>query len=211
MKGIFWFVLLGLACLGVLTGCDGVKIESEPACIDGKCPVEWKEPKAARARPVEFQSFVNAAVPYCDIPMEWRERNYDGGSCVHASMETVLRWQGQFEMATWWRATYSEGEYASRMHERLDAAGLKFAFTQSRGPDGVAFLEKCCALRLCAAVNIPDGHMQTIVGMDSNYCYIVDNNGSGEVKSMPRADFFRGWTGWAVTVVGNAPPPDPFL
>ena len=206
MKGI-WCVLV---CLAVVVGCDGVEISDDPGCSDGQCPVEW-QPTVGDAKIVEYRSFANTAVPYCDIPMEWRERNYDGGSCVHASMETGLRWQGQFEMAKWWRKTYSSGEYASRMHSRLDAAGLRFAFTQSRGADGVAFLQKCCRLRLCAAVNIPEGHMQTLVGMDSNYCYVVDNNGSGKVHAWPRAKFFSGWTGWAVTVVGNAPPPDPFL
>src|SRR5690606_27488404 len=115
------------------------------------------------------------------------------------------------DLAQWWRANYAGGEYPGRCHNRLDQAGVRFAYTESRGADGWEFLRKCCALRLGCAVNLPTGHMQTLIGMDERSVYIIDNNGQGEIDVWPRERFAQAWTGWAVTVVGQAPPPEPFL
>lgn len=204
LTAVFLGMCLGLLAI-VLSGCEEIRIESTPTPatdLDYVHPCDG--PHCVR----EMAGWI---VPYLDIPEPYRIRNYDGGSCVHASMETVMHWQGMHEIADWWRATYSYGEYSDRMHSRLDAAGLTFAAVESTGPDGWEFLRKCCALRLGCAINIPNGHMQTLVGMDETSVYIIDNNGPGEVYSMPLERFAQGWTGWAVTVIGNPPPPEPFL
>jgi len=175
----------------------------QPGCNDPyRCPAP---------QPTRATAMTGWAVPYCDLPAAYRVRNYAGGSCVHASMETILHWQGQHELAQWWRANYAGGEYTDRLHRRLDEAGVRFAFTTSRSAEGWEFLRKCCALRLACAVNLPQGHMQTLVGMDERAMYVIDNNGPGTIDVWTHAEFARMWTGWAVTVVGQAPPPEPWL
>lgn len=217
--------IVGLAwCLGALLGCEGVTIDSgvsgTPAVPTTRTVVE--QPQTLRPgcddplrcptrREDRSESLTRWIVPYCDLPEAYRIRNYAGGSCVHASLETVLHWQGQHELARWWRANYAGGEYTDRLHSRLDAAGVKFAFTTSRDAEGWAFLRKCCALRLACAVNLPNGHMQTLVGMDERSMYVIDNNGPGNIDVWPRERFAQLWTGWAVTVVGQAPPPEPYM
>jgi hypothetical protein len=212
--------------LATLFGCEGVTIQSTPAESKTK-PDAGRVPELNRPQPVRpgcddpfrcptrqhdrRESLTRWAVPYCDLPESYRIRNYAGGSCVHASLETVLHWQGQHELAQWWRANYAGGEYTERLHSRLEAAGVRFAFTTSRHADGWEFLRKCCALRLACAVNLPAGHMQTLVGMDERAMYVIDNNGRGQIDVWPRQRFAQAWTGWAVTVVGQAPPPEPFL
>ena len=205
---------LATALLLTTSGCDGVAIQTpsppsrprthapaQSPCDDPlRCPRESPTPSLTRW-----------SVPYCDLPAAYRVRNYAGGSCVHASLETILHWQGQHELARWWRANYAGGEYADRLHRRLEAADVRFAFTTSRGAEGWEFLRKCCALRLACAVNLPNGHMQTLVGMDERWMYVIDNNGPGQIDVWPRGKFAQAWTGWAVTVVGQAPPPEPFL
>lgn len=174
-------------------------------------------PKCLPARPCPDcvrqmrYDLTRSAVPYSDLPMEFRVNNYAGGSCVFASVATGLHWTGQHEMAEWLLDTYSGGEYASRLHDRLDKAGFKFSYTQSRGADGWAFLRKCVALRLCPAINIPDGHMQTLVGMDAQNVYVLNNNSTHKVDTYTHSEFARSWTGWAVVVIGTPPPPEPYL
>ena len=73
-------------------------------CPDGRCPVNP----------------INLVESLADVPPQLREPNYSPegqGSCVHASTITLLRWQGQDELAEWWRANYHSGEYASRPHK----------------------------------------------------------------------------------------------
>jgi len=50
-----------------------------------------------------------------ELPLELRQPNWGGGSCVHATNVMVLRHQGLYEMAAWWRKTYSGGEYDTRL------------------------------------------------------------------------------------------------
>jgi len=217
--------LIVMFMVSCVCGCEGVSIE-QPA-------TQWKSnerqevPEAVQPRPIDprcndpdrcpvpqktqYDSLTRWAVPYCDLPAAYRIRNYAGGSCVHASLETILHWQGQHELARWWRANYAGGEYPDRFHSRLESAGVRFAFTTHRGVEGWEFLRKCCVLRLACAVNLPQGHMQTLVGMDERSMYLIDNNGPGQIEAWPRERFAHLWTGWAVTVVGQAPPPEPFF
>jgi len=167
----------------------------------------WQErlPNRDRLR----REFSASAVPYLDLPSEYRVPNYAGGSCVHASMETLLYWQGHPTIARWWRRNYAGGEYSARLNRRLVASGIKFAYTRSTDGLDWAFLEKACALRLGAAVNWPGNHMVNIVGIDDTHVYLLDNNATHRIKTLTRAEFARNWTGWAVTVIYTPPPPDP--
>jgi len=146
-------------------------------------------------------------VRWMDLPQEFRVKNYAGGSCVHASIETLLNWQGLYQHASWWRKAYSGGEYSARLNRRLDAANLRYAYTMDKD---WSFLQKCIDLRLGCAVNWPSSHMVTLVGMDEQNVYLIDNNSTERIITRSREQFNREWTGWAVTVCYVPPPPKPY-
>lgn len=173
----------------LFTGCD------EPLVIPGI-------PPSANV-PVEK--------PTVNVPYALREPNWLGrqrsGSCVHASFIMLLRWQGQYELADWWRANHGDGEYAERLASKLDAAGVQFAYTS--GANDVAFLEWACETRRGAGVTVLGGlHMVCLVGLDENHAYILDNNHIERIKKVPRNEFLAEWrssNSWAVTPIMGAP------
>ncbi len=155
----------------------------------------------------ERQALVEASVPYLNLPDEFKVSNYAGGSCVHACTETLLYWQGFDELAAWWRQSYSGGEYAERLHRRLDAAGIRYAYTMNGDWE---FIGRCVRLRLGCAVNWPTAHMVTLVGMDAENVYLIDNNSIYKITIRSREQFRREWTGWATTIVYVPPSPEPY-
>ncbi len=64
--------------------------------------------------------------PPANLPVQLHQRNWTGslgqGSCVHASLVNHLRWLNRFELGERWRSTYADGEWDSRLRDRLDAA-----------------------------------------------------------------------------------------
>ena len=151
-----------------------------------------------------------------DLPKAWRRRNWVGnknqGSCVHASLAHLLHWQGQHELAEWWRANNANGETAEGLAQKLEAAKVQFA--EVRNGD-VSFLDWAIRTRRGANVVVQDGaHMVTLAGLDKATAWILDSNHPDRLQEMPRAEFLSEWKksgGWAVTVVGPPPPPSPWL
>lgn len=162
-----------------------------------------------------------------DLPPELRTKNWGGGSCVHASNVTLLRWQGQHQLADWWRRTYSGGEYDDRLIERLEAAGVRYAFAHGGKDrngdgrdDGEQFIEWCVRTRRGAGIFYKPVHSINLVGLDRQYAYLLDNNATnypernGNYERVPRPSFFRQWHGYggfAWTLVYDPPPPKPFV
>lgn len=169
------------------------KTSGEPdSCPDGKCPVVIEA--------------------LADVPPQLRQPNYSPygqGSCVHASTITILRWLGQFEVAAWWKANYHSGEYADRLIERLDAAGLKYAYED----DGdIRFLEWCARNRVVAGIFYFPRHAVNIVDFNETHAVLLDNNRPGDYIYIPRNEFIRNWRaygGFAWTLVYDTPPPYP--
>ena len=64
-----------------------------------------------------------AEQPAANLPTQLHQRNWTGrlnqGSCVHASLVNHLRWLNQYELGERWRATYSDGEWDTRLRNRL--------------------------------------------------------------------------------------------
>jgi hypothetical protein len=149
--------------------------------------------------------------PVVDLPPAWRTSNWGGGSCVHASTVHLLHWQGQHELAAWWREAYSGGEYASRLHARLAAAGLRYAYTV----DGdEAFLEWALRTRRGAGITYFPNHAVNLVHLDAERAGLLDNNRVEQIVWIPRAEFLARWKaygGWAWTLVYDPPPPVPYL
>lgn len=150
-----------------------------------------------------------------EVPPEIRERNWGGGSCVHASTVVLLRYHGQTELAEWWRANYSGGENDSRLVKRLEAAGLKYAYTNG----DEEFLHWCNRTGRVAGIFYKPNHAINFVGEDEQYVYLLDNNDvdrlerTGSYETVPRAEFYRRWHGYGgfAWTVAYLPPPAPSL
>lgn len=199
-------IVLGLIVL-VAVAAAAVSDNGKPKPVKPDCPLcvplHEAPPPAGTVRGVVM-----------DLPPQLRQENWGGGSCVHASTVSVLRWQGQNEMADWWRQQYIGGEYADRLVQRMEAAGLRFAYTM----DGdFEFLKWCQRTRRGAGIFYKPAHAINMVGMDSQYVYLLDNNYTDRPEqqgweAVPINEFvsrWRGYGGFAWTVVYSPTPPEP--
>lgn len=144
-----------------------------------------------------------------DLPPALRSPNWGGGSCVHASTVSLLRWQGQHEMADWWRRQYSGGEYADRLVKRMEAAGLRYAYTHT---GDLNFVEWSIRTGRGCGIFYKPRHAINLVGLDDQHAYLLDNNNTATWETVPRATFERRWRefgGIAWTLVYDPPPPLP--
>lgn len=150
-----------------------------------------------------------------DVPPRLRTENWGGGSCVHASTVTLLRWHGLSAMADWWRQQYSGGESSDRLVKRMEAAGLRYAYTAQ---GDVRFLEWCVRTGRGAGIFYKPKHAINLTGLDDQYAYLLDNNATdypenqGHWERVPREHFERAWQeygGFAWTLVYSPPPPLP--
>jgi hypothetical protein len=155
-----------------------------------------------------------------DVPEEMRKRNWrgqTGGSCVHASLISLLRYQGLDAMATWWQSTYDGGEYFDRLEARLDAANLRYA--SANGPEAEALLEWAMRNRLGAIIGYTDdgamqAHALTIVDLTPEFAVLLDNNHVEQYEYVNRDEFFRIWRrsgSYLLTLVYSPPPPLPTI
>ncbi|MCA9248958.1 MAG: hypothetical protein KDA42_17650 [Planctomycetales bacterium] len=130
---------------------------------------------------------------------------------MHASTVHLLRWQGQNELADWWRRAFAGGEYPSRLNERLENAGLRYAFTT----DGDAtFLDWALRTSRGAGVTFWPQHAVNLVHLDENYAGLLDNNRIEQIIWVERDEFIERWRsygGWAWTLVYTPTPPTPYL
>lgn len=153
-------------------------------------------------------------IPVVNIPMELRQENWPGaeggGSCVHATMISLMRWQGRYELAEYWKDTYDSGEYPDRLHGRFDRERVRYACTESGDVD---FLEWACRTRRGCGITVMGGaHMVALVHLDSKWAGILDNNNVEKIKWMPRETLIAEWKasyGWAVTPIYTPTAPLP--
>lgn len=161
--------------------------------------------------------------PTVNIPPGLRERNWLGpqreGSCVHATLISLLRWQGRYNMATFWRQKYADGETADRYYgnprsnlaDKMEREGLRYAYTVGKGD--VKFLEWACNTRRGCGVAVMGGrHMVALVHLDEHWAGILDNNRTSRFIWMPRRMFIAEWLNsgsWAFSPIYNPPPPMP--
>lgn len=166
--------------------------------------------------------------PVVDIPHVWRCPNWsawvavDGeweGSCVHASLISLLNWQGQHRLAAWWRQHHGGGENPHNLDKRLDAAGIRYAETYS---GDIRFVEWAVRTHRGCLVNWDqDTHCVAVVHLDARRAAILDPNFLRRVLWMSRSEFLRQWHSgpwrnggrsqlmWALTPVLVPPPPYP--
>ena len=139
--------------------------------------------------------------PEVNIPIAMRESNYSsGGSCVHASLITLLRWQGKERLAKDWRRDFRGGEFARSVAVKLDSRGIRYAYT-TKGD--VRFLEWACRTKRGCGITVNGGaHMITLVHLDAKWAAVLDNNSTSRFIWIPRDELVAEWKrsyGWAVT------------
>lgn len=148
-------------------------------------------------------------VPVANLPVSLHERNWvdsrGSGSCVHASTLFVMRWQGQYRAADWWRKRYSGGETAKSITDYYEANNMKFACTLNGDP---AFLVWATQTRRAAIVWWKPSHCCAFVGISvidgKEYAIIQDNNRPGTFEKTPLDEFIRQWRdygGFACTLL----------
>jgi hypothetical protein len=157
---------------------------------------------------------IRSEYPTVNLPTGLRQQNWVGdrgeGSCVHASMVMLFRWQGFPAMADWWRQNHANGEWASDLAQKFNAANVKWAETTT---SDVSFLEWACSTRRGCGVTVMGGrHMVCLVHFDEKWAGILDNNDIQTIHWYPRETFLAEWRasyGWAVSPVYRPAPPLP--
>jgi len=152
--------------------------------------------------------------PAVNVPLMLRQSNWLGnrreGSCVHAAMISLFRWQGRPVTADYWRRAYGNGESSGSMAAKLDCEGIRYA--QVTNGD-VAFLTWACQTRRGCAIVIRGGaHMVVLVHFDAKSAALLDNNRVDKFIWLSRETLVEEWRasgGWAITPVYTpaAPPP----
>jgi hypothetical protein len=123
----------------------------------------------------------------------------------------MLKWRGEHKLAEWWYNNYNSGEYEDRLIRRLDAAGLKFAYTNT---GDVRFLEWAARNRVVIGIFYFRLHAVNLVDLDESYATLLDNNRVDRYIRIPRREFIKNWQekyggfAWAI-LDGQSPPPYP--
>jgi len=162
---------------------------------------------------LRFNTQINAPNderPTVNIPLVLRQENWGGGSCVHASIVSLFRWQGRYNTANFWRSKYSGGASPGSFASKLDANGIRYAYVTN---GDVKFLEWACSTRRGCGITVMGGvHMVTLVHLDDEWAAILDNNNVSKFKWIPRETLIAEWqasAGWAVTPIYSPAAPLP--
>jgi len=152
--------------------------------------------------------------PVVNVPLAMRQSNWLGssreGSCVHASMISLFRWQGRYRTADYWRKTYGNGEWPDDMAAKFDREGIRYAYVEN---GDVRFLERACRTRRGCGITVMGGaHMVALVHLDDKWAAVLDNNNVSKFIWVPRETLIAEWKasyGWAVTPIYTPAAPLP--
>ena len=93
--------------------------------------------------------------PTVNLPVSLRQSNWLGnkneGSCVHATMISLLRWQGRPNTADYWRQNYGDGEWPEDLAGKFDREGVRYAYITNGDPE---FLAWACSTRRGCGVTV---------------------------------------------------------
>lgn len=165
---------------------------------------------------------VLAEIPTVAIPRDLYQKNWSNwrrqGSCVHASIVMLLRWQGRSDWADYWRSQYSGGAKPSTINKLMTRHGLSYAETV--GKKDVSFLEWSLRTRRGCVVSVRNGplygyrgpinHVVLLVHMDDRVVGILDNNHGYKIKWVWRDAFLKDWFSfysWGFTPLLDSPAP----
>jgi len=151
--------------------------------------------------------------PVVNLPLSMRQENWlsgGSGSCVWATTISLLRWQGEYELAEEVRQSRGGGVWLGELFAELDAIGITYA--------GVCnseewFLEWACETRRGAAIPIMGGrHMVALVEITETEACILDNNSVEKYLWLPRNVLISDWKnsgGYAFTPIYTPQAPLP--
>lgn len=157
---------------------------------------------------------VNKERPIVNIPRNSRQGNWIGnqrqGSCVHATMISLFRWQNRLNMANKWRRMYGNGEASADLAAKFEAHNIRYAYT-TKG--NVEFLEWACNTRRGCGITVMGGrHMVALVHLDDEWACLLDNNNISKYRWIPRGRLIAEWkasNGWAVVPIYTPAAPLP--
>lgn len=154
-----------------------------------------------------------------EIPLAYRQNNWSdgGGSCVHATTITLLKWQGMYEAAAEWKRRYGGGEAtAQKPHtDKFDELGLHYVVTNDGDED---FIRWALLTRRGVGVSAYSGHCLTWIGEEIHEgveCLLeLDNNDTNHPKWRRWDEAIGQWKqeghGHGFTFTnGHIPPPRP--
>lgn len=154
----------------------------------------------------------NREVPQVNVPVAIRQHNWnsrEGGSCVHASLVTALRWQSQYDLAEWWRRNQKGGEHYESLLPQLERSGVRYATTVDEFD--VGFLEWAVQTRRgCMIACNGHTHAVFLCHLDHEKAGIIGVNFPDQIIWVDRDEFLEDWRtsrSWAVAVVYSPAPP----
>jgi len=151
-------------------------------------------------------------MPTVNVPpslrqLNWTDRFSGEGSCTHATLVNLFRWQGRIHTANYWRSKYSGGETPTSLLQALDREGIRCSATEG----SVEFLEQACLTRRGCGVTIMGGrHMVALVELNDFHAGLLDPNDPQNVIYVPRDQFIAEWLNsgaFAVTPIYTPVPP----
>lgn len=157
-----------------------------------------------------------AEAPVVNPDISIRQTNWLGpnreGSCAHASLVNELRWLNKYELGEKWKKTYKgDGEWSSRIRERLDEQQIPFAYTLKAN---LALLDYAHSTRRGAILWWKPSHCCTFCGWvemnGKTYAVILDNNSVSRYELTERSQFHAAWAsygGFALCVLYDPPSP----
>ena len=159
-------------------------------------------------------SAVKKEWPTVNLPAVLRQNNWRGpqgqGSCVHATMISLFRWQYRLKTADRWRQTYGDGEWPDDLAVKFNNEGIRYAYVTN---GDVRFLEWACRTRRGCGITVMGGaHMVALVHLDDKWAAILDNNNVERFIWVPRETLIAEWKasyGWAVTPIYTPAAPLP--
>src|SRR3972149_5937150 len=135
-----WFVMLLLCVL--LTGCESNQLT-----------------------PILGISVVKQECPVVNIPLALRQKNWTGnqreGSCVHAAMISLMRWQGRNNLVNYFRPTNGNGAWPDDLAAKFDREKVRYAYTEN---GDVKFIEWACRTRRGCGITIMGGSHMVALG-----------------------------------------------
>lgn len=160
----------------------GILLALVLAVSDLESPTQTAPPPPVTKQVLEY--------PTVNLPEALRTKNWGGGSCVHASVVTLFRWQNRDDLADYWRANFIGAESFAGVMTKANRLGLSFVGTS----DGsVAFLELCCRTRRGAMIFYYPKHAVNLVHLDSKWAGLLDNNRTHKYIWIPRDVFIQNW------------------
>lgn len=136
----------------------------------------------------------------------WVDPVSKSGSCVHACLVTLFRYQDHDDWALYWRANYRGGMYNSLLVKYLE--DNKIPYRNTFQEKDVKFLEQAMSERLgtlaTTSINDPADHMLLLVHLGVCEAAIIDTRTSNAVVWMDREKFLETWfksDSWATTIL----------